>query len=378
MLPCSEESSYILSSEMPLLMASFCLSHYNYRPENWGIFNFFLLKPRKIHACIGTRRVEYQDLPKGSYTFEVVAVDRDLAYSEVAATVALTVRLPYERIGLLTALGIAVVLIAWQAARIVQRDRRLQESNEALSSANKELFQANQALQRDRAVERIRREVQAMEQSADFEKVLSVLSEDLKAVGMSFNTCSIDVLDELVDDPSMAYFEDHGFRYTTFSIDPEGTVSLEAYHTPAPFPPVVRETVERFIAGEPWRGRSEQTVILEVPTASYGRLRITALDRQDFTEEEVKPLQDFATAIALGYARFLDFKTVEAAQQRVIEEMEKELQVAHDMQMSLLPESAPSLEGIDLSGVCIPANHVGGDYYSYVFLDDDKTKLSAR
>ena len=70
-------------------------------------------------------------------------------------------------------------------------------------------------------------------------------------------------------------------------------------------------------------------------------------------------------AVALGYARFLDFKAVEAVQQKVIEGMERELQTARDMQMGLLPESSPEVKGIELSGICIPANHVGGDYYNF-------------
>ncbi len=39
-------------------------------------------------------RVEYQNLPHGDYVFEVVAVDRDLVYSETPAIVALTIHLP--------------------------------------------------------------------------------------------------------------------------------------------------------------------------------------------------------------------------------------------------------------------------------------------
>ena len=49
------------------------------------------------------RRVAYQDLPRGTYTFEIEAVDRDLVYSEMPATVALTIHLPYGWIGLLSA-----------------------------------------------------------------------------------------------------------------------------------------------------------------------------------------------------------------------------------------------------------------------------------
>ena len=97
---------------------------------------------RTTHAW----RVEYQNLPRGSYTFEVQAVDRDLVYSEKPATVALRVHAPYMLIGLWSALSVAVALVAWQTARVVRRDRRLREANAALSAGNKELFQVNQDL----------------------------------------------------------------------------------------------------------------------------------------------------------------------------------------------------------------------------------------
>ena len=57
-------------------------------------------------------------------------------------------------------------------------------------------------------------------------------------------------------------------------------------------------------------------------------------------------------------------------------EMRDELQTAHDMQMGLLPRAVPNLKGYDLSGRCIPANSVGGDYYAYRWLDKKKTKLA--
>ena len=75
------------------------------------------------------RRVEYQDLPRGTYTFEVQAVDRDLVYSEKPATLLLTVHPPYEWIGLMSALGISILLIGWQTVRVIRRDQRLQDAN---------------------------------------------------------------------------------------------------------------------------------------------------------------------------------------------------------------------------------------------------------
>jgi len=55
-------------------------------------------------------------------------------------------------------------------------------------------------------------------------------------------------------------------------------------------------------------------------------------------------------------------------------EMQKELQTAHDMQMGLMPRESPRIEGLDLAGRCLPANHVGGDYYQY-FSQDGKLTL---
>ncbi|MDP6037942.1 MAG: SpoIIE family protein phosphatase, partial [Candidatus Latescibacteria bacterium] len=51
-------------------------------------------------------------------------------------------------------------------------------------------------------------------------------------------------------------------------------------------------------------------------------------------------------------------------------EMQDELKTARDMQLALLPSENPNIEGYELDDVCIPANAVCGDYYSYRWLDD--------
>ncbi len=50
------------------------------------------------------------------------------------------------------------------------------------------------------------------------------------------------------------------------------------------------------------------------------------------------------------------------------ERMAKELEIARRVQMSLLPKTNPTAEGYDISGICIPALEVGGDYYDFVNL----------
>ena len=174
----------------------------------------------------------------------------------------------------------------------------------------------NRRLVVDGAVARIRAEAQAMDRVEDFERVLSTLSDDLKGVGLEYDTCGIDVLEEPIERPTVAHFEQNGFRYTTFSIDPQGNVKDEAFQISAPFPLVVRETVERFAAGDPWQGKSGDTAIVEVPASSYGRLRLTSTERDSFTDEEVATLQEFAQAIALGYRRYLDIREIQEQTER--------------------------------------------------------------
>ncbi len=57
------------------------------------------------------------------------------------------------------------------------------------------------------------------------------------------------------------------------------------------------------------------------------------------------------------------------------ERMDLELATAHKIQMSLMPSSSPEVEGFDIAGTCEPASEVGGDYFSYEWLDAEKTQL---
>ena len=55
--------------------------------------------------------------------------------------------------------------------------------------------------------------------------------------------------------------------------------------------------------------------------------------------------------------------------------MAQEIQTAQSMQMGLLPEPL-DVSGLDLAGRCLAANRVGGDYYNYLWMDDDERKLA--
>ena len=55
--------------------------------------------------------------------------------------------------------------------------------------------------------------------------------------------------------------------------------------------------------------------------------------------------------------------------------MKKELDYAQQVQLSMLPPSQAVVNGIEISAMSIPATEVGGDYYDYFKIDDNKTGI---
>ena len=54
------------------------------------------------------------------------------------------------------------------------------------------------------------------------------------------------------------------------------------------------------------------------------------------------------------------------------ERLGRELEIARQLQLRLLPEKNPSVEGYAIQGFCLPAKEVGGDYYDFIELADNK------
>ena len=49
--------------------------------------------------------------------------------------------------------------------------------------------------------------------------------------------------------------------------------------------------------------------------------------------------------------------------------LEEELRIAHEIQMSLLPQGPLRMPGLSVTALCVPARDVGGDYYDFLPLD---------
>ena len=57
--------------------------------------------------------------------------------------------------------------------------------------------------------------------------------------------------------------------------------------------------------------------------------------------------------------------------QAMLASLQQELEIARQMQLSILPRSAPDMDEVDIASTMIPAKEVGGDFYDYFPIDDE-------
>ncbi len=90
-----------------------------------------------------------------------------------------------------------------------------------------------------------------------------------------------------------------------------------------------------------------------------------------FSQEELELLTGITNqaALAISNAR-LHAQLVEQ------HKLAREMEIARTIQMNLLPKVYPDLDGYEISAMSLPAKHVGGDYYDFLKLPDDRIGLA--
>ena len=90
-------------------------------------------------------------------------------------------------------------------------------------------------------------------------------------------------------------------------------------------------------------------------------------DGTAFSPEDVQILETIAFHLSEAYENAQFYKQI-LEKQRI----EKELEIAYRIQKSILPTSFPLPELFDISALSIPALEVGGDFYNFIQVDDNK------
>ncbi|MCH7646618.1 MAG: SpoIIE family protein phosphatase, partial [Nitrospinae bacterium] len=100
---------------------------------------------------------------------------------------------------------------------------------------------------------------------------------------------------------------------------------------------------------------------------ALGALFVAREVTHGFEKDDVEAISIFAAqaALALDNARLFE-------EQIEKERLARELAIAKEVQHKLLPQCLPSLEGLTLAASSVSAQEVGGDYYDFVQLDDQR------
>lgn len=86
-----------------------------------------------------------------------------------------------------------------------------------------------------------------------------------------------------------------------------------------------------------------------------------------FTQDDLNAIETFSdyASVAIENSRLLE-ESIEK------ERLEKELDVAREIQRKILPTNVPELPNLQIASVFIPAFEVGGDYYDFFRISDSK------
>lgn len=89
-----------------------------------------------------------------------------------------------------------------------------------------------------------------------------------------------------------------------------------------------------------------------------------------YTNEHLELLTGIANQTAMAVTNARLYKEAIERQR-----LEKEMEIARSIQMNLLPKHYPDVEGIDISAMSMPARRVGGDYYDFLKLSEQRIAL---
>jgi len=101
-----------------------------------------------------------------------------------------------------------------------------------------------------------------------------------------------------------------------------------------------------------------------------GVLRIYTANEQEFSPLQIDLMKAIAaqTAAAIENAR-LTAEAIESAA------LEKQVQLASDVQHRMLPQAPPTVRGLDLASVYVPCHTLGGDFFDFIPLPYDNVGL---
>ena len=117
----------------------------------------------------------------------------------------------------------------------------------------------------------------------------------------------------------------------------------------------------RYIEGNP-ETRSELAVPLIYKDKVIGVLDLEHTRRGFFTDDHRRTMMTLAAQVAIAIENARLYEEIARQERR----LERDLALARELQMRLLPQTLPKVEHLDLAAKFTPARAIGGDLYDFI------------
>ena len=114
--------------------------------------------------------------------------------------------------------------------------------------------------------------------------------------------------------------------------------------------------------------RSELDIPLKVHGKFIGVFNFQHQEVNQFSPERIQLLEALAGHVATAIENARLFKRERDEKER----MSRELNEARTVQLSLFPNWKPEIRGFEVDGLCLPCLEVGGDWFDYIPLSEEK------
>jgi len=148
-----------------------------------------------------------------------------------------------------------------------------------------------------------------------------------------------------------------------FNLDGKRTASVRAHGDTSVWE-MAREEFDALLTRRPFLAYEMVRVLSRRLTDAHNNAMADLIDRN-------RALEQKNVELAIAY------EDLKAAQQQLVEKekLERELQLAAEIQLSILPRALPKLNGFHFGARMVPARQVGGDLYDFIPLGPDSLAL---
>jgi len=112
---------------------------------------------------------------------------------------------------------------------------------------------------------------------------------------------------------------------------------------------------------------SEITVPITIDQSVIGALDVESDKLAAFNKDDLELLEFFADASSISIEKAILHQQILAKKK-----LEEQISIAKDVQLSILPSQPPIIDGYDIDAVCIPTHEIGGDYFDYIPIVEEK------